>query len=247
MTVLASFTIGEFDFQIQVNPANVAALMQRDVLYKTKHSDYQFLRSFYFDDIAQQKIDEFCTRFAEDETCRNLSLARKTDWAQCNDLFLRNCFNPYFQENPVLEQSGSLVAAYQFFKEHTATIIARDEYQRLYQRDSAIIPDAYLPDPEITDIVSEFNQIDGVTTLASCQGVSGTVSYQNYEILTVSPHARYAYLWFAKITPAVANNLKQAPFKHAIFTDNVYPALQSTGDNSAFLAEVRAYLNQSTI
>jgi len=246
MNILESFTIGNYDFQVQINFGNVAALMQRDVFYKTGAYDYQFLRSFYFDDIIQAKIGAFCKHFAEDDTYRELSLARQADWAQYNDLFLRNCFNPYFQSNPVLENIGSLVAAYEFFKEHTATIIARADYQRLYQHDLAIVPDAHIPDPELADIITAFNQIEGVRTLASCQGVSGTVSYQKHNILTLAPHARYAYIWFTRITPAMAIKLEQMPFVNAIFIDNVYPTLQSTGDNAAFLGEIRAWLRQST-
>lgn len=247
MQILASFTYGDYDFQVQINPANVTARMQRDVFYKSDDSDYQFLRSFYFDDIKPEIIRAFCECFAEDDTYRDLSLGRKTDWAQYNDLFLRNCFNPHFQANPFLENIGSLVGAYQFFKENAGTIIALPDYQGIYQHDSAIIPDSHQADAGIVDIVSAFNQIKGIKTLASCQGVSSTVSYQNHQILTLSPHARYAFIWFSEITPSIALSLRKTPFIFAIYTENVYPTVQSTGDNRAFLAEISDWLYQSTI
>lgn len=247
MQIVASFTYGDYHFQVRMNPANVVARMQRDVFYKSEGSDYHFLRSFYFDDILPEIIRAFCEYFAKDDTYRDLSLSRKTDWARCNDLFLRNCFNPFFQVNPFLENIGSLIGAYQFFKENAGTIIELPDYQGIYQHDSAIRPDSHQADTGIVDIISAFNQIEGIKTLASCQGVSDTVSYQNYEILTLSPHARFAFVWFSEIPLSIALSLRKAPFISTIYTENVYPTLQSTGDNRAFLSEISDYLQQSTI
>lgn len=246
MQIVTSLTYGIYEFQVGINPANVAALMQGDVFYKSGDSAYQFLRSFYFDDIMPGTIRAFCLRFAEDSNYREASLARNTDWAQCNDLFLRNCFNPDFQANPFLENIGSLVGAYQFFKSNANVIITHPDYQTIYQYDSSIMPDSHQADAGIANIVFAFNQIEGVRTLASCQGVSGVVSYQNYEIMTLSPHARYAYIWFRDLSPSIKINLQQMPFSSTVYTENVYPTLQSTGDNPAFLAEICEWLRQST-
>ena len=47
MNLVATFTIGDYDFQVQVNPGNVVALMQRDVFCKIgRCEDYQFLLFF---------------------------------------------------------------------------------------------------------------------------------------------------------------------------------------------------------
>src|SRR6266498_4189564 len=52
------------------------------------------------------------------------------------------------------------------------------------------------PSPEIQAAVRLFNTIPGVRTKFWCQGVSGTVSYANLEILVVTPHERFGYIRF---------------------------------------------------
>ena len=135
-----------------------------------------------------------------------------------------------------------MAKAYQFFDTHALRIIRHSDYQRIYQQDMVFQPQSHQFDPNIAEIVSDFNQIDGVRTLASCQGVSGMVPYQNYEILTLSPHARYAYIWFVDMPDSIKSSLQKMPY----YREHIYPVLQSTGDNASFLRDIRAWLQQST-
>lgn len=230
--------ISDYEFDILINPANVVAQMQRDVFYKTQGMDVSFVRSFFFDDIVPEKVNQFCEQFALDKPTRIASLQRTSDWAITNDLFLRNCFNPYFQPNSFLEQVRSLVNAYTFFKKYAVEIVHLPQYEQIYQGDNAIQPHPHQPDPAIADIVSTFNLIESVATLSSCQGVSSTVSYKNYDILTLSPHARFAYLWFSSMPTEIASEIRHMTLHHTIYRDDIYPMLVSTGDNSAFLDEL---------
>lgn len=224
--------IDDYLFRVTVNSANVLAYMQRDLFYSVGTSQAVFLRSFFFDDIQASIIQEFCQQFAHDTHFRDTSLNRSADWAQVNDLFLRNCFNPYYQANPFLEQIGSPMRAYTFFLEHTSSILALPSYQEISQQDNAIIPQAHQPDPRIANSIRLLNQLEGVKTLASCQGVSHVVRYQNYEMMTLSPHARFAYVWFSKLPSYLVNQIDNP---HIKIIETVYPAMQSTGDNQAFL------------
>lgn len=239
MIVERNLHFGVYEFEVIINPANVAARMQRDVFYKTERTDEMFVRSFFFDEIVPEKITQFCEQFALDADFRSASIQRIADWAIKNDLFLRNCFNPYFQPNPFLEQIGSLVRAYTFFQNHAIEIINQPDYQRIYQQDSALDPLPHQPDPAIADVVRSFNQIEGVATLASCQGVSASVSYQNHDIMTLSPHARFAYVWFATIPTEIELEIRKLSFQHTIYNNEIYPMLVSTGDNSAYIDEIR--------
>ncbi|MGB7340153.1 MAG: hypothetical protein WBC91_14750 [Phototrophicaceae bacterium] len=231
-------TIDDYVFRIMVNPANVLAQMQRDVFYSVGTSEAVFLRSFFLDDIQHAIILAFCQQFVQDASFRQASLDRTAGWAVSNDLFLRNCFNPYYQSNPCLEQIGSLVRAYTFFIEHTPHITALPQYQQIAQHDNAHVPHPQKPDPQIADIVSAFNQIQGVKTLASCQGVSDTVHYQGYDLMTLSHHARFAYIWFTAISKDIMDSIKSLNNPHIAINDDIYPTLQSTGDNSAFLNDL---------
>ncbi|MGJ3240177.1 MAG: hypothetical protein ACFE0Q_15830 [Anaerolineae bacterium] len=238
-----TLTIGAYQFSIRTHSANVASRMQRDIFYRVTDADkWRFVRSVYFDDIVPAVIQAFCEHFADDAEYRRASLHRTTDWARCNDLFLRNCFNPYFQPNPVLTALGSLVRAYYFFQEHTPAIMALPDYQRFTQQDNAMVPHPHQPDPAIVDLIRACNQLDGVRTLASCQGVSGTVRYAGYDLLTLSPHARYAYIWFAHLSPMLEQPLQRTTFSATIYDDTIYPVLQSRGDNRASIAEMTTFI-----
>lgn len=239
MTVIteSQFSYGDYHFTVKIDSANLVAYQQRDVYVRQGDED-KFIASFYFDDISESLIRAFCERYAQDSTFQAETFARKTAHALRNDLFLRNCANPYFQDNPVLEKIGSMVQAYQFFDTHTPGIIRHPDYQRIYQEDMAFQPQSAQFDPEIADIVVTFDQIEGVQTLASCQGVSGTVRYQNTDVLTVAPHARYAYIWFAEMPEKLKTSLQKTPY----YRETVYPMLQSRGDNAVFLEEVTLFL-----
>lgn len=245
--VVATFSIGAYEFEVRFNTANVTGAMQRDIFYKRKQTEWAFLRSFFFDETQLSIIQSFCERIAEELDYEKSSLERTTDWATCNDFFLRNCFNPYFQPNPVLEKLGSMVRAYYFFKEHTLSIMAHPDYQKIYEADSAIIPDATQPDPKILLIITALNHLDRVRTLASCQGVSGIVRFQDLDILTLSSHARYAYIWFAELSPYYHNTFRQyaATEPAVMYTEDIYPTLRATGDNPAFLSAMQKFIHQN--
>lgn len=241
-----ALTINGIQFEWRSHPANPLAYMQRDVFFKLSdnNAQWQFVRSFFLDDAQNiALIQKFCERLAHDPNYRAAALRRDTPWAKRNDLFLRNCFNPYFQPNPCLRQLGGIVSAYRYFTENTDAILIHPDYQRIHAHDTATVSQPQQPDPYIAPIVTALNSLPNTKTLASCQGVSGTLDIEGINIMTLSTHARYAYIWFVDLPAALARRLYVHP---AITYETLpHPTLRATDDNAAFLAALSAEVSAS--
>ncbi|MEL6404129.1 MAG: hypothetical protein AAFR81_07180 [Chloroflexota bacterium] len=239
-----TFHIADTHFRLQTHPHNPLGRMQRDLFFRVADSDlreWQFLRSFYFDEAQNPAhMHAFCECIATDTEYLSASLKRSTRWAIRDDLFLRNCFNSYFQPNPFLAQQGSLMRAFSFFDEHVDAIITHPDYARIQAHDTASAPHPHQPDLAIAPIVSMLNERENVATLASCQGVSGTVHYEGYNIMTISSHARFAYIWFAHLPDSLAVQLSSHP---AITYENTpHITLRATDNNADFLSALYQFL-----
>ncbi len=238
-----TFRYDPFRLQIAYDSGNEIGLEQRDIHWSEKQSDGKwtepkFLRSFYFDDVRLNYMQNFCKKFAENSAYRSVCLAGTTDWSVRDALFRRNLGWEYFQERMVIEMLGDEEKTYQFFKKHWQAIVRLPEYQRIQQLDTQFIPSPTILDPEIAPVVYEFNQIPGVKTRFSCQGVSGTVEYEGLDILVVSPHARLGFIWFEALDPANEHRLKNLALSTSSTTYIEFrKSLQSTGDNITFRRE----------
>ncbi len=213
--------------------------------------DDRFLRDFYFEETNPKYIRNFCHKFATSEPYRQQVLARETAWAKRNALFLRNMFTVLEQLPRTVgsreEDEQKLRDFFHWIGTYYETILALPEYQRLQQLDNAFKADAKVLDPLIRLPVELLNQIPGVTTQYSCQGVSGKVQFQGRALLAVSEHEEFAYVSFAALEqpakgiieallpafPAVTN--VPLPFNFALRS-----MLRSTGDNLRFRAELVA-------
>jgi hypothetical protein len=228
------YRFGDFRFEVAYDSGNEASLEQRDI-YRSEQppSDPRWVRSFYFEDVSEHHIRAFCKRFAEDETYRRNCLEQKTDWAIRDRLFRRNIASEHWQESPVVKPLGGVPAAYDFFKEHWKAIVSLEEYQRIQHIDSAFEPSRYEIDPEIREAVECFNQIPGVKTKFSCQGVTKTIIYENLNILVDSPHARLAYISFETL-PSLVESMLQTYSSSIAQYKPLWKMLESTGDNLQF-------------
>lgn len=202
------------------------------------------IRSFYFEDVQERHMRNFCRKYAEDADYRAACAAGSLDWAVRDALFERNAHAPWEMPRslwPTARLIGEADVVWLFIKRHYREIIALPEYQRIQALDLEFDPDAGVAlDPLIAPAVAAFNAIPGVQTRWSCQGVSGTVPFQGYEIQAVSHHRRLAFIAFAAFPPdllAAARALMAQTRMPAIW--EIIPSiaeltLYATGDNLAF-------------
>lgn len=203
------YRYGAFVFEVGFDSGNEASLDQRDIYWSEPPGESRRVRSFYFEDVNEPYMRNFCKRFAEDENYRKACLEQKTDWAIRDRLFRRN-IGPEHRQDSLVERAfdGDVPAVYNFFKKHWKTIVELEEYQRIHQIDNAFQPSRYELDPGIREAVESFNQIPGVQTLFSCQGVTKTILYENLDILVDSPHGHFAYIRFETVPEAIESVLQ---------------------------------------
>jgi len=206
----------------------------------------QSLRDFYFEEVNDLHIHNFCRKFAMDATYRQEVLAGETSWAKRNALFVRNLFATLSDESHLLHEREYDRKAHDLFRwidAHAKEILALPEYQRLKEIDTAFEPHTGGIDPLIRQAVEVLNRIPGVTTQFACQGVSGKVHFQGRDLLVVSPHVEFAYVSFSALGQAAHD----AIIAHLSDFPSVTPsrtfgrlALSSTGDNLRFREELVA-------
>ncbi|MCI0712993.1 MAG: hypothetical protein L0154_22750 [Chloroflexi bacterium] len=228
------YNYGTFRFEVAYDSGNEASLDQRDIYWSEPLGESWWVRSFYFDDVNDHHMRNFCKRFAEDESYRKTCLEQKTDWAIRDQLFRRNIGPEHWQDSLVKRAfNGDVPGVYNFFKKHWKTIVELEEYQRIQQIDTTFQPSRYELDPRIREAVECFNQIPGVKTMFSCQGVTGTIIYENLDILVDSPHARFAYIRFETLPEAIESALQTYAPSIAQYKP-LWKILESTGDNLQF-------------
>jgi hypothetical protein len=227
------YRYGAFLFQIAYDSGNEVGLEQRDIHWSEGHGDPRWVRSFYLEDVNDHHIRVFCKRFAEDEAYRQNCLEQKTDWATRDRLFRRNIAPEFSQKSLLVEQVGGVPEAYDFFKKHWKSIVALEEYQRIQRIDTAFEPSRHELDPEIRGAVECFNEIPGVKTRFSCQGVTQMLIYENLNILVDSPHARLAYISFETLPSSIESVLHTDSPSIAQYKP-LSKTLESTGDNLQF-------------
>ncbi|NDJ75769.1 MAG: hypothetical protein GYB65_05885 [Chloroflexi bacterium] len=244
---------GDYRFEIRYDSGNETGLAQRDITWSKidingQWSESKFLRSFYFDEVQLSEMKRFCRHFAEDSDYRAACLTGQNDWSIRNKLYRRNMFRSYYVDPPAVAALGDPEKAFPFFKQYWRAIVTQSEYQRIQQLDTQFDPLSTQLDPAITPAVRRFNEIAGVETKFSCQGVSGTVMYQDIAFLTVSPHAYLAYIWFKTVPSNISDTLttlatKYTHVEYRYLSGSHYRSfpdrynLCSTGDNIAFRQE----------
>ncbi|GAC1499418.1 MAG: hypothetical protein NVS2B12_05880 [Ktedonobacteraceae bacterium] len=208
----------------------------------------RFLRTFYFEEANYDNIHTFCHEFATCEDYRSEILAGARHWTRRNALFVRNLYAVLGERVLLASDTSFERKAREFFRwvdMHTEEIIALPAYKRLQSLDSAFQPTATRLDPLILPAVALLNQVPGVVTRYSCQGVSGKIRLEGYELMAVSPHVEYAYVSFERLSyfahDAIVSLLPSFPH----ITTARIPCnfslellLRSTGNNNLFRAEL---------
>lgn len=163
--------------------------------------DDHFLRSFYFDEVNDRYIRNFCRKYATDAIYRATVEQGATPWQERNALYVKNLTSQlwrslegppddeddqrYFQRLHLLEE--------QFFRwicQHVEEILADPEYRCLKRNDQAsdtACRDGVV-DPGMQEVVAAWGSIPGVVVDSSCQGAGGIVRYGGKALLVPSAH-----------------------------------------------------------
>jgi hypothetical protein len=207
----------------------------------------QHLRDFYFEEVNNNHIHNFCRKFATDEAYRQEVLAGETRWARRNALFVRNLPPLGSATSHGCDYDNTTRNFFYWLDKHVEEILALPEYQRLKEIDSTFEPCASEVDPLIRPAVEVLNRVPGITTRFSCQGVSGKARFQDRDLLVVSPHQEHAYISFSALGQlahdVIVSLLHEFP---NITASNTYTetALRSTGDNLRFREEILTLANR---
>ena len=168
---------------------------------QVQHTDHDhFLRSFYFDEVNERYIHNFCRKYATDPVYRADVENGLAPWIERNALFLKNMESTWWRETVgVLPPNADGVAELQsifekqFFEwicRHAKKILADPEYQRLKQLEQPREGDCRAGgiDAGMEEVALAWNAIPGVAVSSSCQGASGVVNYAGRILLVPSAH-----------------------------------------------------------
>jgi hypothetical protein len=175
-----------------------------DQVQHTEHD--HFLRSFFFDEVNDRYIYNFCRKYASDPAYRADVENGTAPWIERNALFLKNLESSWWREtvgelppnaDGVLQfQSIFEEQFFQWICRHAKRIMADTEYQHLKQLEEA--PPAACHDGGVDVGMQEaalaWNAIPGVAVSSSCQGASGVLSYEGRMLLVPSVHDECAYV-----------------------------------------------------
>ena len=159
-----------------------------------------FLRSFYFDEVNDRYIHNFCRKYATDPVYQADVENGNAPWVERNALFLKNLESTWWRETlGVLPPNADGVAELQsifeeqFFEwicRHAKKIIVDPAYQRLKQLEQASTADCRTGgvDAGMEEVALAWNAIPGVAVRSSCQGAIGVVNYAGRMLLVPSAH-----------------------------------------------------------
>ena len=241
---------GNYTFTAEVDTGAEVGANQVTLWFSEKGRDgkLQFLRAFYFEEANDDNIHTFCREFALYPDYRHEILTGRRHWTKRNALFVRNLYAALGERILLANDTSFERRAREFFRWldlHTEEIVALPAYQQLESLDNAFQPHTTLLDPLIQPAVTLLRQIPGVVTRFSCQGISGKVRFQEYELMAISPHEEYAYVSFESLSYFAHDSLvAQLPnFSHVTqaripcnFSSEFH--LRSAGNNQRFLAEL---------
>ena len=168
---------------------------------QVQHEEHaHFLRSFYFDEVNDRYIHNFCRKYATDPVYRADVENGIAPWVERNALFLKNLESTWWREIVgVLPPNADGVAELQsifeeqFFEwicRHAKKIIVDPAYQRLKQLEQASTADCRTGgiDAGMEEVALAWNAIPGVAVSSSCQGASGVINYAGRMLLVPSAH-----------------------------------------------------------
>jgi hypothetical protein len=191
----------------------------QDQVQHTEHD--HLLRSFFFDEVNDRYIYNFCRKYASDPAYRADVVNGTAPWIERNALFLKNLESSRWRETvgelpPNADGVLQLQSIFeeQFFEwicRHAKRIMADTEYQHLKQFEEA--PPATCHDGGVDagmqEVALAWNAIPGVAVSSSCQGASGALSYEVRMLLVPSVHDECAYVTLAVIDESLAEVIER--------------------------------------
>jgi hypothetical protein len=191
----------------------------QDQVQHTEHS--HFLRSFFFDEVNDRYIYNFCRKYASEPAYRADVENGTAPWIERNALFLKNLESSWWRETVgELPPNADGVAELQsFFEEqffewicrHAKGIMADTEYQHLRQIEQAspAVCRAEGVDAGMGEVALAWNAIPGVAVSSSCQRTSGVISYAGRLLLVPSDHDECAYVTVAVSDETLAEAIER--------------------------------------
>jgi hypothetical protein len=174
---------------------------------QVQHTEHDhFLRSFFFDEVNDRYIHNFCRKYASDPAYRADIEDGIAPWVERNALFLKNLESSWWQETvgelpPNADGVLQLQSLFeeQFFRwicRHAKRIMDDKGYQHLKQleQSSEAACRTGRVDAGMEEVALAWNVIPGVAISSSCQGASGVVSYAGRMLLAPSVHDECAYV-----------------------------------------------------
>lgn len=170
----------------------------------------RFLRSFYFDEVNERHIHNFCRKYATDPEYRATVDEGAAPWYTRNALFERNLWRECAGSRGAEGWEQCAEAFFHWIDQHHQAITALPEYQRIKAHDDTWIPSAWERDPGIREAVVAWNAIPGIRTCFSCQGVSGLVTHLGRTLLVASYHEEHGYIAFDPMEETLASRILKA-------------------------------------
>jgi hypothetical protein len=170
----------------------------QDQVQHTEHD--HFLRSFFFEEVNDRYIHNFCRKYASDPAYRADVENGIAPWIERNALFLKNLESSWWRETvgELPPNADGVLQLQSLFEEqffgwicrHAKKIMADPSYQRLKQLEqpSEAACSTGGVDSGMEGVVVAWNAIPGVVVSSSCQGASGVVSYAGKTLLVPSAH-----------------------------------------------------------
>jgi hypothetical protein len=167
---------------------------------QTEH--YHFLRSFYFDEVNDCSIHNFCRTYATDAAYRAAVEQGTAPWVERNALFVKNLNSRVFRQlegpSPDAEDDEGYceslsLAEEQYFHwicQHATQILADPAYQRLRAQEQASERACTqgTSDPQMQQVVAAWSALPGVEVTTSCRGASGVFRFGGKTLLAPSAH-----------------------------------------------------------
>jgi len=221
-------------------------------------TDARMIRSFYYEEVNFAHMRNFCQKYATDPAYRQAVENGSAPWVERNAIFVKNLWSPSFRDQlaslDALASDAVIKKLWHWLGRVSTAITALPEYRQLKQLDTASAPPSAHPplDPGIREAVEAWNVLPGVETKFSCQGASGTVTYEGRRLLVPCSHDEFAYIVFARLDepiiaaldvllptfPAIRTN----PFRRVVGSHDRAPRkyryLQSSGDNLLYRREM---------
>jgi hypothetical protein len=163
--------------------------------------DYHFLRSFYFEEVQDRYIHNFCRKYATDAIYRTTVEQGVAPWQTRNALFVKKLTSQLFRdlEEPPDDEDDErsferlALLEEQFFHwicQHAKELLADPSYHRLRAQEQASehLCTQGMSDPQMQEVVAGWSSIPGVVVSKSCQGASEVFRFGGKTLLVPSLH-----------------------------------------------------------